>query len=361
VSILRYSLILVAIALCAPAQGASAPFWGAKASVPTDTPISHLREGEFLWKADASSAGRLVMVVSLTEQRAYVYRDGALIGATTVSTGGPGHETPTGVFTILQKEREHRSTIYDGEPMPYMQRLTWDGVALHAGGLPGYPASHGCVHLPSEFARLLYGISGSGTTVVISSEATQPEAVSHPGYLIAVDVAAEKPVEDTHAAEAAARQPDASADSPVSIVLSRASRRIVVYRDGIEIDRAPVQISGDEPFPTRALVLTRSARLKRDSAAFRWLKVAVPGSMGIARAAIEPDARIRIPSDFVTRLNSRLTVGATLLVTDEPITSRSVASRLQVADAALPADTVVLPFESAGKSPGPGPPPAPTH
>ena len=86
------------------------------------------------------------MVVSVTEQRAYVYRNGILIAATTVSTGRPGHVTPTGVFTVLQKQKEHRSTIYDGAPMPYMERLTWGGVALHAGGLPGYPESHGCIH-----------------------------------------------------------------------------------------------------------------------------------------------------------------------------------------------------------------------
>lgn len=78
-------------------------------------------------------------------QKAYVYRNGVLIGVATVSAGRPGHLTPTGVFTILQKQKEHRSTIYDGAPMPYMERLTWGGIALHAGGLPGYPESHGCV------------------------------------------------------------------------------------------------------------------------------------------------------------------------------------------------------------------------
>jgi L,D-transpeptidase catalytic domain/LysR substrate binding domain len=90
--------------------------------------------------AAAVTTGPVVMVVSITEQRAYVYRNGKLIGATTVSTGRPGHPTPIGVFTVLQNQKEHRSTIYEGAPMPYMERLTWDGIALHAGGLPGYPA-----------------------------------------------------------------------------------------------------------------------------------------------------------------------------------------------------------------------------
>jgi lipoprotein-anchoring transpeptidase ErfK/SrfK len=99
---------------------------------------------------EAVTTGPVVMVVSITEQRGYVYRNGILIGATTVSTGRPGHLTPAGVFTVLQKQKEHRSTIYDGAPMTYMERLTWGGIALHAGGLPGHPESHGCIHLPAH-------------------------------------------------------------------------------------------------------------------------------------------------------------------------------------------------------------------
>ena len=81
------------------------------------------------------------MVVSLTEQRAYVYRNGVEIGYTTVSTGKPGHETPTGILTITQKDKDHHLSKYNNAPMLYQERLTWDGVALHAGGLPGYPES----------------------------------------------------------------------------------------------------------------------------------------------------------------------------------------------------------------------------
>ncbi|HEY5810595.1 MAG TPA: L,D-transpeptidase family protein [Povalibacter sp.] len=158
------------------------PFWGARESMPASTPIDQLKHGEWIWLGDAVQSGPLVMVVSLTEQRAYVYRNGVAIGVTTVSTGRPGHETPTGVFTILQKDKDHRSTIYNSAPMPYMERLTWGGVALHAGGLPGYPESHGCIHLPSEFARLLFGITSTGMTVVVGSDATAPQNVSHPGF-----------------------------------------------------------------------------------------------------------------------------------------------------------------------------------
>src|SRR5579862_438796 len=250
-------LSVTGFVLHAPALADSVPFWGAKASVPIDTPISQLKKGEFLWMGDAVSSGPVVMVVSITEQRGYVYRNGVLIGATTVSTGRPGHQTPTGVFTVLQKQKEHRSTIYDGAPMPYMQRLTWGGIALHAGGLPGYPESHGCVHLPTAFAQLIFDVSPSGMTVMISSEATAPERVAHPGYLAPIGAAGGTPVERTplDAAQDERWQPELSPEGPISIVLSRASHRVVVYRNGIEIGRARLTISGDEPLASHALVL----------------------------------------------------------------------------------------------------------
>ncbi len=100
-----------------------------------------------------------------------VYRDGALIAASAISTGSLGRETPTGVFTILEKKVMHRSTTYDDAPMPYMQRLTSKGIAIHAGDLPGYPASHGCIRLPNEFAKQLYGITEIGTQVMITDDA----------------------------------------------------------------------------------------------------------------------------------------------------------------------------------------------
>src|SRR6185503_12097277 len=104
-------------------------------------------------------------------QRAYVYRNGVLIAVSSVSTGKPGHETPTGVFTILQKDKDHHSNLYNNAPMPYQQRLTMGGVALHAGGLPGYPESHGCIHLPTQFAKELFAITNLGVTVVVEGNA----------------------------------------------------------------------------------------------------------------------------------------------------------------------------------------------
>src|SRR5262249_60590048 len=116
------------------------PFWGARDSLPAETPPESLRPGQFVWNPDVATSGPITMIVSLDEQRAYVYRNGLRIGYTTVSTGRKGHATPLGVFTILQKDRDHHSDKYNDAAMPWQERLTWDGVALHAGGPPGYPS-----------------------------------------------------------------------------------------------------------------------------------------------------------------------------------------------------------------------------
>src|SRR4051794_21230407 len=129
---------------------------------------ARLRPGQYVWELKPDSTGPLSLLIDLRAQRALVYLDDVPVAASTVSTGREGRETPTGTFTILQKEVVHRSRTYDDAPMPYMQRLTWKGVAMHAGRLPGYPASHGCIRLPSGFARLLYSVTRLGTTVVIA-------------------------------------------------------------------------------------------------------------------------------------------------------------------------------------------------
>ena len=155
--------------------------------VEAPSPLATLEPGEFLWHPEVSPTGPVVVVVSIPEQRAHVYRNGLRIGVSTVSTGKPGHSTPTGVYPILQKRVEHYSNLYDNAPMPYMQRLTWGGVALHAGRIPGYPASHGCVRLPHEFAQLLYDVTKHGTTVVVADETSHSADVVSPGAQSPVD------------------------------------------------------------------------------------------------------------------------------------------------------------------------------
>ncbi|MET0232384.1 MAG: L,D-transpeptidase family protein, partial [Rhodanobacteraceae bacterium] len=141
----RFIVSTLLIAACSLAY--AVPFWGARESASADTPPADLKPGEWIWGGDNKAMGPMAVIVSITGQRAYVYRNGVLVAVSTVSTGKPGHETPTGVFTILQKDKDHTSKKYNNAPMPWQERLTWDGIALHAGGLPGYPESHGCVHL----------------------------------------------------------------------------------------------------------------------------------------------------------------------------------------------------------------------
>ncbi len=342
-----YCVLSVSLARYDAAQADSVPFWGAKTSVPIDTPIDRLKKGEFLWMGEAVTAGPLVMVVSLSEQRAYVYRNGVLIGETTVSTGRPGHLTPTGVFTVLQKQKEHRSSLYDDAPMPYMERLTWGGVALHAGGLPGYPESHGCIHLPSEFARRLFNVSPNGMTVVIGTDATVPERVARPGYLAPVNAVGGEPIERTPLATTAEERwnPELSPRGPISIVLSQGSRLIVVYRNGIEIGRARLTITGDAPLVSHALILADGPSsvpdpYVPDPTKFRWLRIGVPGQPKAAGTEVDPVAvaRLKIPADFVARVNGIVTSGTTLLVTSEALDPQTSGPMVQVVDADPPAN-----------------------
>ena len=152
---------------CAPlASTATAAAPAASAGINVET----LKPGQFVWKPAAAAEGPVEVVVSLGQQMAYVYRGGALIGASTVSSGKPGHDTPVGRFEILQKRKEHYSNKYNNAPMPFMQRLTWTGVALHGGAIPGHPASHGCIRLPMKFARHLFDATKLGASVYIMDD-----------------------------------------------------------------------------------------------------------------------------------------------------------------------------------------------
>ena len=161
--------------LLPPVPAASAP-----APVPVPAPIpaafdpDSVRPGHYVWQPERAPTGPVEIVVSIPQQVAYIYRNNVLIGLTTVSTGRPGHETPTGRFPILEKHRDHRSSLYNDAPMPFMQRLTMGGIALHAGQIPGHPASHGCVRLPLDFARILFGVTQIGATVHIIDESPTP-------------------------------------------------------------------------------------------------------------------------------------------------------------------------------------------
>jgi hypothetical protein len=136
-----------------------------------------MRPGDHRWADDPRLPGPVSIVISVPMQIAFVYRGDVLVGATTVSTGKPGKTTPIGEYTILQKRPFHRSNLYNNAPMPFMQRLTWDGVALHAGNLLGFPASHGCVRIPTAFARTLFAATRLGGQVAVVND-----VIAFPAY-----------------------------------------------------------------------------------------------------------------------------------------------------------------------------------
>ena len=119
-------------------------------------------------------------MISTNKQHVSVYGSNGLYEVSPVSTGRPDHPTPHGIFSIIGKERFHRSNLYSSAPMPFMQRITWSGVAMHEGVLPGYAASHGCVRLPHEFARRLFGYTDGNERVIISHQDIAPAAITHP-------------------------------------------------------------------------------------------------------------------------------------------------------------------------------------
>jgi hypothetical protein len=128
-----------------------------------------LTPGKFLWRDVPESAGDERVVVSLSDQLAFLYRGTELMAVSTISSGTAKTPTPTGIFNVLEKKRMHHSRKYDNAPMPFMQRIDKWGVALHAGHLPGRPASHGCVRLPSQFASKLFSVTPVGTPILIGA------------------------------------------------------------------------------------------------------------------------------------------------------------------------------------------------
>lgn len=292
----------------------------AQAGLASDSVVEaaeRLKAGEFLWAPEVAPEGPVLMVVSLATQRTIIYRNGIPIGIATVSTGRPGHRTPTGIFTVLERDIVHHSSLYNAAPMPYMQRLTWGGVALHGGNLPGYPASHGCIRLPHEFARLLFGVTRLGMTVVITNDAAMPR-VAPADTLLRGRTLPDSP-------GVTLWRPEASPSGPLSIVLSAADRRILVLRNGILIGSAPVTI--DVPVTRTSAYLLR---LGPDGAR-EWLRIALPGE---STGAAEPELRdrVHVPEAFGRALDEALRPGTSVVVTADSLRAGATGRRVNVVE-----------------------------
>lgn len=340
------------------------------AAKPAPYGVLALKPGEYVWTPDAAPKGPVVVVVSLPQQRVHVYRNGARIGVSTISSGRRGYETPTGIFPIIERQTEHYSNKYDNAPMPFMLRLTMDGVAMHAGHLPGYPASHGCVRLPAAFAETLFGNVRRGTVVVVADAKSAPAAVIAPGWITPVDPAtgaARDPADDLLPTLWA---PERAPDGPLTAVVSARDGQLVVLRNGIEIGHAPAQVVGEPWTGTRAYALravpapllaspsvpvtatpgapassddpTRVVPTEVPPPVLRWEEVAislapvkpvkVPKPATATPTVLPPvlpppaqtpdlfaSGRLRIDPVFALRLRDALADGTTLIVTDDPL------------------------------------------
>lgn len=293
---------------------------------PTGKPSGKLNPGEYWWAPVVSPTGPVVILVSIPEQVVHVYRNGVLVGRSSVSTGAKGHSTPAGVFTILEKRQRHYSKTYNNAPMPNMQRLTWDGIAMHSGNLPGYPASHGCVRMPFDFSKLLFGITDKGGTVVIGNDvAKQPHFAAKPGILLAPKDFTEEMLRPLANNEYEWR-PERSKEGPITILVSAADRAVYVYRNGNPIGRAAVEISGNDPVGGHVFTMLEGEGPNRSilapfRAARNWMTVA-SDSPENASSFDELAQRIRTSPDFATKVYDLIGPGTTLIVTDEPAASR---------------------------------------
>ena len=283
---------------------------------------SKLAPGQFEWHPERSPSGPTLVVVSIDDQMAYVYRNGVQIARSTVSTGRPGKETPTGVFTILQRKVEHESSIYKGSQMPYMQRLTWGGIAMHAGDLPGYPASAGCIRLPFQFSQKVYGAMTNGSTVVITKKRSTPSRSSRPANLLLASRAAAQ--ENKSIPDPEGRtiwNPSKSPSGPYSILLSYADNRAYVWRNGIQIGQAPLGMApGGKPPEGVFLMLEgqdqpdpRFPGLKMHP----WSTLSLDGGNSNGNAVATLRSQLSLPADFRKKVNAVLTPGTILVTTRE--------------------------------------------
>jgi Uncharacterized protein conserved in bacteria len=272
-----------------------------------------LKPGQYVWEPERAPEGPILIVASITEQVAYVYRNGVRIARSSVSTGRPGHPTPTGVFTILEKEVHHTSSIYKGAEMPYMERVTWGGIALHAGDLPGYPDSHGCVRLPLEFSKLLFGVTMKGATVIIADAHSAPATTVHPGLFFAQRGEESEPI----AAGKFDWDPEKSPSGPVSVIISSADKTVYVYRNGVEIGRAGIP-NPQVVSPLNDLVFSALQGTDPDGH-LRWAEVTTASDNKSSESIFLTAQKSGLPAAFLDKAKTVIVPGTTLVFTDRPV------------------------------------------
>ncbi len=309
--------------------------------------------------------GPLQIIISIADQRVSLFDNGALIARSSVSTGTQGHPTPLGVFSVISKQRWHRSNIYSAAPMPYMQRITWSGIALHAGVVPGHPASHGCIRLKNDFAIRLWHLTKRGTRVIIAHDDVQPVEITNPhlfkpkavsgspefqagtvaGKSISTAAATHGSlVSNAETPEATSLQVPGSAPAGIapkkivriSVFVSRKLSKLFVRQGFSPLFDVPVKIENpEEPLGTHVFT---AMEFQNDAAAIRWNVVSIPEefprmSVGASKERQAPAKqtalsvplldkanaaldRIEIPQDTVERISELLTPASSLIISD---------------------------------------------
>ena len=308
--------------------------------------------------------GPLQIIISIADQRVSLFDNGALIARSSVSTGTQGHPTPLGVFSVISKQRWHRSNIYSAAPMPYMQRITWSGIALHAGVVPGHPASHGCIRLKNDFAIRLWHLTKRGTRVIIAHDDVQPVEITNP-HLFKPKAVSGSPefqaatvagtsittaaathgslVSKAETPEATSLQVPSSAPAegaprkmvPISVFVSRKLSKLFVRQGFSPLFDVAVKIENpEEPLGTHVFT---AMEFQSEGAAIRWTVVSIPDEFPRIEGATKereapvkqtalsvpsPDKanavlnRIEIPQDTVERISKLLTPASSLIVSD---------------------------------------------
>jgi hypothetical protein len=312
--------------------------------------------------------GPLQIIISIADQRVSLYDNGTLIARSSVSTGVPRHPTPLGVFSVIGKQRWHRSNIYSAAPMPYMQRITWSGIALHAGVVPGHPASHGCIRLTNSFASRLWHLTKRGTRVIIAHDDVRPVEIANPhlfrpkaasgvseapaatvaGNSINAAAATQGPLmSNAESQDAANLQAPGSAPAavapqkvvPISVFVSRKLSKLFVRRGFTPLFDVPVKIQNpEEPLGTHVFT---AMEFQNEGTAIRWTVVSMPDefpimSEGSTREREAPAKqiteatlpvlspnkantaldRIEIPQDAVDRISELLTPASSVIISD---------------------------------------------
>jgi hypothetical protein len=303
--------------------------------------------------------GPFQIVVEIAKQEVELYGQNGFIARAPISTGMPGHPTPLGVFTVLSKAKWHQSNIYSGAPMPYMQRITWSGVAMHAGPRPGYPASHGCIRLPEDFAIWLFHTTKVGARVIVTREPAPPLDIESARLFVpatlagdtatvakvamSAPAAAVQPVvtvaDATGKIAPAAEQKPSASPQPITVFVSRKQSKVFVRQGFNELFDMPVTIAdADRPLGTH--VYTAMA-LKDGGKALRWNVISVPSGYAHHKAKrrgktedaeAEPQAastaaealeRIALPPEAIEKISMLISPGSSLIVSDNPLSDET--------------------------------------